>query len=153
MKSAITKVILSVIIGAFAITNVNATNKLIVQIEGIQAEQGGNLLIFLFAQDGFPVEHSKALQTIQLNADEQSKTVQFNQLPQQSKSIPEQFAIKILHDADQNGVVTKNWLGVLPIEGLGFSNNAKIRFGPPSFEDAKLIFSDVQTTITITLDY
>lgn len=49
--------------------------------------------------------------------------------------LPEgRYAIKLIHDANLNGDLDRNALG-LPTEGYGFSNNAG-RFGPPSFDDA-----------------
>jgi len=52
--------------------------------------------------------------------------------------VPEVFAIKVHHDEDGTGQVSKNWTGIIPSEGLGFSNNARVRFGPPNFKQAKL---------------
>lgn len=46
------------------------------------------------------------------------------------------FAIKVHHDEDSSGTVTKDWTGFIPAEGLGFSSGAQLRFGPPSFDDA-----------------
>ena len=35
----------------------------------------------------------------------------------------------------------KNFLGI-PKDPLGFSNNAKMKFGPPKYEDAKFTIAD-----------
>ncbi len=51
-----------------------------------------------------------------------------------------QYAIKLYHDANDNGELDSNMLGI-PTEGYGFSNNAG-RFGPPSFEDAAVALED-----------
>lgn len=47
---------------------------------------------------------------------------------------PGNYAVKLFHDANQNGELDTNMVG-LPTEGYGFSNNAG-RFGPPDFDDA-----------------
>lgn len=45
------------------------------------------------------------------------------------------YAIKIMHDENDNGELDTNLLGI-PSEGYGFSNNAG-QFGPASFEEAR----------------
>lgn len=58
------------------------------------------------------------------------------------------YAIKLFHDANDNGEMDTNLLG-LPQEGYGFSNNAG-SFGPASFKDAKIeITKDTQITIRL----
>lgn len=48
---------------------------------------------------------------------------------------PGRYAIAAYHDADDDGRLT-TWAMGLPREAYGFSNNARGRFGPPSFESA-----------------
>lgn len=48
------------------------------------------------------------------------------------------YAVSIFHDANANGKLDKNSLGI-PKEGFGFGNNAMGTFGPPSFEKAKAV--------------
>lgn len=43
------------------------------------------------------------------------------------------YSFSYFHDENNNEKLDKNFLG-MPIEGFGFSNNAKGRFGPPAFE-------------------
>lgn len=50
-----------------------------------------------------------------------------------------QYAIKIMHDENNNGKLDRNMLGI-PSEGYGFSNNAG-QFGPASFTDAAFAVS------------
>ncbi len=45
---------------------------------------------------------------------------------------PGKYAIKLFHDANDNGEMDTNFLGI-PKEGFGFSNNAKGFMGPPGF--------------------
>jgi uncharacterized protein (DUF2141 family) len=51
---------------------------------------------------------------------------------------PGEYAIKALHDVNGNGDMDYNMLG-LPKEPYGFSNNVMGAFGPPDFDDAKVI--------------
>ncbi len=48
---------------------------------------------------------------------------------------PGTYAVKVYHDLDKNGKLNTNWVG-MPKEPFGFSNDAKGKMGPPSFEDA-----------------
>lgn len=50
---------------------------------------------------------------------------------------PGKYAFKYFHDKNENNKLDKTWIGI-PVEGYGFSNNAKGNFGPPDFN--KMIF-------------
>jgi len=49
--------------------------------------------------------------------------------------LPGHYAVQGWHDENDNGRIDRDPLGI-PTEGIGFSRNAPIRLGPPSFEDA-----------------
>jgi uncharacterized protein (DUF2141 family) len=44
------------------------------------------------------------------------------------------YAISLVHDENGNGKLDKRL--IVPAEGFGFSRNARVRFGPPSFAAA-----------------
>ena len=44
------------------------------------------------------------------------------------------YAVQVFHDEDGDGDLDRN--GFWPTEGLGFSNDAPMRLGPPRFRDA-----------------
>lgn len=48
---------------------------------------------------------------------------------------PGTYAVALLHDENGNGKVDRAF-GLIPREGFGFSRDAKVRMGPPSFTDA-----------------
>ncbi len=48
---------------------------------------------------------------------------------------PGTYAVSIVYDEDNNGKLNTGLFGI-PTEPVGVSNNAKGRFGPPSYEDA-----------------
>ena len=53
------------------------------------------------------------------------------------KDVPEgEYAVKIIHDENSNGKLDTSFIGI-PKEGFGFSNTAKVKMGPPSYEKAK----------------
>jgi uncharacterized protein (DUF2141 family) len=57
-------------------------------------------------------------------------------------------AVKLYHDANGNGELDRNMLG-LPSEGYGFSNNGG-RYGSPAFEEASFTI-DGDTRISVRL--
>lgn len=64
---------------------------------------------------------------------------------------PGDYAVSLLHDENGNGKLDKNLLGI-PKEGVGFSQNPRLAFGPPSYAATRFgVASD--TTETIRLKY
>lgn len=63
-----------------------------------------------------------------------------------------EYAISVYHDANENGRLDKNFIGI-PKEGFGFSNNAMGKFGPPSFEACKIPLGNGNKVVAITLNY
>ncbi len=134
-------------IGALSLMSqqVNAKD-IVVHIDNIATEKPGNIMVMLYGYDGFPKDHAKAISVEVLPADIDKMTIKFS-------SVPEEFAIKVLHDEDETGEVTKNWTRVIPAEGLGFSNGAKLSFGPPNFDRAKVKLADITSAISIKIIY
>ncbi len=62
-----------------------------------------------------------------------------------------EYAIAGFQDLDGNGVLSGNFLGI-PKEPVGFSRNAKVRFGPPKWNDAVFQFNKINQEILIYLD-
>jgi uncharacterized protein (DUF2141 family) len=60
------------------------------------------------------------------------------------------YSIKVFHDENGNSKLDTNFAG-MPIERYGFSNNARGRFGPPSFEQAAFTLSAPQMSVAIEL--
>ena len=48
---------------------------------------------------------------------------------------PGTYAVSVVYDEDNNGKLNTGLFGI-PTEPVGVSNNAKGKFGPPSYEDA-----------------
>jgi uncharacterized protein (DUF2141 family) len=120
-----------------------------ITIKNVDINRGGNLIVFIFQDNGFPTKHDKALASKTLPATEAVHTLQFT-LP----NYPEDLAFKVLHDEDMDGKTSKNWTGIYPSEGLGFSQDQKIgTFGPPSYKKSKLQKSQYLKGVTLTLTY
>ncbi|MCG7550815.1 DUF2141 domain-containing protein [Pseudoalteromonas sp. Of7M-16] len=124
-----------------------AANNVQIKITNIDTNRPGQIMVMLFEQEGFPVKHDKALQTQFHSPTEASLLVEFT-------TTKKELAIKVLHDEDNSQKTSKNWTGIIPSEGLGFSNGAKISWrGPPKFHDAKLSLADIQSPISISISY
>lgn len=65
---------------------------------------------------------------------------------------PGAYALAIYHDENGNDKFDKTWIG-WPDEGLGFSNGAWIKLGPPSFKDAAIKLEGGAKTTEIFLRY
>ena len=64
---------------------------------------------------------------------------------------PGTYAVSAIHDENDNRVLDKGRFG-LPTEGVGFSRNPAIVFGPPSFKAARFA-AEADTTATIQMKY
>jgi uncharacterized protein (DUF2141 family) len=62
------------------------------------------------------------------------------------------YAVQAFLDENSNGEVDRGWFGI-PKEGVGFSNDAKIRFSPPKFAEAVFAFDGNARTIRFNLRY
>ena len=61
------------------------------------------------------------------------------------KDVPDGvYAISCYHDEDDNGKLNM-FLGMMPTEDYGTSNNAPANFGPPKWYDAKFEIKDGKT--------
>ncbi len=102
----------------------------------------------MFSEKGFPIQHKDALATQIISPSKETMVMTFI-APKDTE-----LAFKVLHDEDSNNKVTKNWTGIWPREGLGFSNGKTMgRFGPPSFEEAKIHKKSSLKGVTLKLAY
>ena len=65
---------------------------------------------------------------------------------------PGVYAVQVFHDENDNRELDRNFLG-LPAEGMGFSNDAPMRFGPPSFKDAAIEIDEGGAATRVRLRY
>ena len=63
---------------------------------------------------------------------------------------PGDYAISIFHDADADGELDTGLFGI-PNEDVGFSNNARGRFGPAKWKAAHFRLGEDGGTVSITL--
>ncbi|MDE8653814.1 DUF2141 domain-containing protein [Novosphingobium sp. H3SJ31-1] len=61
------------------------------------------------------------------------------------------YAISLVHDENANGRLDKRLM--MPREGFGFSRDAPVRFGPPSFASAAFAVDGAQAHLSIRMRY
>lgn len=65
---------------------------------------------------------------------------------------PGRYAVQTYHDENGNRTLDRGLFGI-PLEGIGFSNDAPIRFGPPDYAVAEIAVAEPKTETAITLRY
>jgi uncharacterized protein (DUF2141 family) len=105
-------------------------------------EPSGTLLWSVFDSEEAYDAESAPLFAGRSRVVSQTLDVTFHHMP------PGNYAVRLFHDANDNGEMDKNIVG-FPQEGYGFSNNGG-SFGPASFADAKVeVKEDTQITIRL----
>lgn len=106
-------------------------NKLQLKVTNIDLKRPGEIVVMVFQEEGFPKDHKKAIKKYHFDPLETEHQLDIE--------VPDgKFALKVHHDEDKSGTMTKNWTGFIPAEGVGFSSGAKVKFGPPSFKAAQM---------------
>lgn len=65
---------------------------------------------------------------------------------------PGRYAVQSFHDENGNKSVDRGLFGI-PLEGIAFSNDAPIRFGPPDYKVAEITVAGPATETVMTLRY
>lgn len=65
---------------------------------------------------------------------------------------PGRYAVQAFHDADGDGKLARNWLG-LPRDGVGFSNDAMAHLTYPRFSVAGFDHGDTPQRVPVRLRY
>lgn len=139
--------------GVFMLSTNNTLSaaELKIKVNNIDITRGGNITVMIFTKKGFPKKHEMAL-LIQ-SKKSRYETIEFT-FDQNTEELAEELAIKVLHDENGDGKVTKNWTGIWPKEGLGFSNDQKISLkGAPKYKHSKLLKEQLKDEINISITY
>jgi uncharacterized protein (DUF2141 family) len=113
-------------------------------VEGIDIKKGGELSAGIFKEDNFP-KVGKQLKGMEVLVTAARMQVTFANI-----SVGE-YAVVVFQDADKNKDLKTNFIG-LPQEPIGFSNDARIKMGPPDFKDAKVhVEKDKELVLKIIL--
>lgn len=128
-------------------TNIALATEIKIKVTGINIKRGGNIIVMIFGEKGFPKVHKQAFSALTKRANKETLDFKF------TLSINE-IAVKVLHDENGDGKVTKNWTGIYPKEGLGFSNGQRISMtGPPTYNKSKLSKDQFKAELKIPVRY
>jgi uncharacterized protein (DUF2141 family) len=109
-----------------------------VEMSGFRSDKGKALVALFRTAKGFPDKPAHALRRVPVVIRKGKARVTLGRLP------PGPYAVAVLHDEDDNRKMKTGFLG-RPAEGYGSSRDARGRFGPPRFEDARLTLRAGQT--------
>ena len=118
-----------------------------VEVAGLRNGDGQVRACLWTKPDGFPncSADSSAIRR-SVKAQPGRVTVDFGEVPAGT------YAVSVFHDEKGTGRVETNFLGI-PRSGLGASNDARGRFGPPSFKDAAVTVGPAPVTLTVNILY
>jgi uncharacterized protein (DUF2141 family) len=116
-------------------------SELTVRITGLK-NPTGQVLVALFDNEKDFLKREVQHKKVQAKMGEVSVT--FRDLS------PGRYAVSVIHDENKNEKLDTNLVGI-PKEMFGFSNNAKINFGPPSFKNASFALESNSMEIDIQL--
>lgn len=119
---------------------------LTVQFEGLRSSKGKIYITVFNKADGYPSKPENAIRKEVINAAYPSVIAKIQGLSAGN------YAISAYHDENSNGKLDTNFLGI-PTEGTAASNDAKGKFGPPKFEDARFYFDGNDKILKITFQY
>ena len=115
---------------------------LTITVSNVKGERGHVLVALYSSPEDFMTSRFVSLK---MPAKGNQVTGSFNDVPNGV------YAISILHDLNSDEILNKNAIGI-PLEGVGFSNNATGRFGPPDFMEAAFEFPKTKE-LNIDLKY
>lgn len=121
-------------------------NVIQVAVGGLRSDKGQIMCALYASAEGFPKDGDKAL------AHASSPIANGRGVCDFAGIRPGVYAVSVFHDENSNGKLDANWMGI-PREGVGASNDAKGRFGPPNFDDAAFRFPGGRLEIKITMKY
>jgi uncharacterized protein (DUF2141 family) len=126
-------------IGLLSVSNLVAQGKIEVTIKNVK-EAKGTIRVALFNNETDFL--NQALESKVVKASDEAKVV-FENLK------PGDYAISVIHDVNENKELDKGFMGI-PKEPYGFSNDARGKFGPPSYDESKLtVKGEVKTSIKV----
>ncbi|WDE14264.1 DUF2141 domain-containing protein [Thalassomonas haliotis] len=119
-----------------------AASKLHVVVAGAQNSRGKIVLALFDNEEDFT---KKPYRELVIDAGDAGRGAMFEHLSDGD------YAVVIFHDENANEMLDRNFLGV-PEEGVAFSNNLKVKFSLPGFDDAKVAVRG-DSAISIKLNY
>lgn len=131
---------------AFTGQKTNENYSIVVKVEGTRNSKGVVRVALFNSEKGFPSDGQKAFKNISVPAKEGVVQLTVDNLPAGN------YAISLLHDENENGVLDTNVVGY-PKEGYGASNNNLPAFRAPNFKEAAFEVKAPKQELRISLRY
>lgn len=116
-----------------------------VRVTDLESDRGRVAVALFDSEEDFP-DQARALRGALSPIAEGGAQVVFRGVK------PGVYAVAVLHDENENSKMDFNFLGI-PLEGYGFSNDARATFGPPAFEEAAFRLKPRASVISIEMRY
>ncbi len=117
--------------------------ELVLNVQNIESADG-IIHIAVFNQSNFLQEGKEILKTTAAVQKSQNQRIIIPSLPFGT------YAIAIYHDVNNNGKFDKNALGI-PVEPYAFSNNPKVKWRSPTFDETQIELNAPQKILEVEL--
>jgi uncharacterized protein (DUF2141 family) len=119
------------------------SGRIVVTIVGFESDSGQVMVALWDDAERFPTgeNHIAALRAV---IKDGSAQLEFADVA------PGEYALSVFHDENDNGELDTGFMGI-PKEPFGASNDARGRFGPPKFDDARFQVDDGVVELTVNL--
>lgn len=115
--------------------------ELTINVDGVASDQGEIKVAIYNSAESFL---GKPLRGLAAPAHDGKVQLKVSDLP------PGDYAFAVYHDANNNGKMDRNVVG-MPTEDYAFSNNALGKRGAPRYEDARISLPDGGAVATVNL--
>ncbi len=112
-----------------------------IRVRGLKSDDGTVRVTVFDSEENF--RDRKPLRENELVIREGTAEWVLNDLPQG------RYAIRAYHDENDNELLDRSPMGI-PEEPVGFSNNARARFGPPAYSEMEFMLDDSMAAMDIT---
>lgn len=128
----------------FSVLPMNDRGTLVLELENIESFSGCIRIAIYDDADAFENEGKVVWNKIVPNIQDKNITLPVDNLPFGH------YAIALYHDINDNDHLDKNNFGI-PTEPYAFSNNPKVKWKPPSYQDSKFHFSKTNQKMSVIL--
>jgi uncharacterized protein (DUF2141 family) len=134
------------LVGLASAQNQTTVNVIHVDIAALRSDQGQVLCALFPPSNGFPSKIQQAIALTRSPISNRTAVCEFSGIT------PGRYAVSAVHDENNNGKLDINFIGI-PKEGVGSSNDAKGRFGPPKFDAAAFQYAGGRLVLKINMLY
>lgn len=120
----------------------NNNGNIVVNVENFKSSDGSLIIALFNSENSF--KNKKPFKKAQVLIVNKKAKYTFKNIPYGK------YTITCFHDEDDNGKLKTNLIGI-PAEGVGFSNNPKMGFGPPKYKDGEFILNSENKSLYIKL--